>query len=84
MPVINAWATRAEYTTARPIANQFPGCMDDLTTERSFDSQGTWVIDVLGLSFLRCYPNVFVHPSTADVRPPGAGIAHLYCNIVHK
>ena len=25
--------------------------MDDLTTERSFDSQATWVIDVLGLFF---------------------------------
>ena len=23
------------------------GCMDDLTTERSFDPQATWVIDVL-------------------------------------
>ena len=27
------------------------GCMDDLTTERSFDSQATLVIDVLGLFF---------------------------------
>ena len=26
-------------------------CMDDLTTERSFDSQATWVIDVLGIYF---------------------------------
>ena len=26
-------------------------CMVDLTTERSFDSQVTWVIDVLGLFF---------------------------------
>ena len=36
----------------RPHA-QFPeqGCQDDLTTERSFDSQATWVIDVLGLFF---------------------------------
>ena len=25
--------------------------MEDLTTERSFDSQATWVIDVLGLLF---------------------------------
>ena len=32
---------------------QFPGhgCMDDLTTERSFDLQATWVIDVLGKFF---------------------------------
>ena len=27
------------------------GCMDDLTSERSFNSQATGVIDVLGLSF---------------------------------
>ena len=26
------------------------GCMNDLTTESSFDSQATWVINVLGLS----------------------------------
>ena len=34
--------------------------MDDLTiiTERSFDAQATWVIDVLGI----CYPWVFVQP----------------------
>ena len=25
------------------------GCMDDLTTELSFNWQATWVIDVLGL-----------------------------------
>ena len=37
--------------TARVIAAQFPGhgCMDDLATERSFDSQTTWVIDVFRL-----------------------------------
>ena len=28
-----------------------PDCIDDLTTERSFSSQATWVIDVLGLFF---------------------------------
>ena len=46
-------AVRAEYTTGRPIAIQFPGngCMDDLTTESSFHSQATWVINVLGLFF---------------------------------
>ena len=33
-----------------PIATKFPrhGCTDDHTTERSFDSQATWVINVLG------------------------------------
>ena len=38
---------------AFPIVTQFPGhgCMDDLTNESSFDSRGTWVIDVLGLFF---------------------------------
>ena len=47
-PALNAWETRVLYTTARPIATQFPGheLMDDLLTEHSFDS---WVIDVLGL-----------------------------------
>ena len=39
------------YMTARPIVAQFPGhgCMDDLTTERRFDSEATCVTDVLGL-----------------------------------
>ena len=40
--------------------------MDDsdyLTTERSFDSQATWVIDVIGI-FLTGYPRVFVQQGT--------------------
>ena len=39
--------------TTRPSVSQFPGqgCMDDLTTEKSFDSLATWVNDVLGLYF---------------------------------
>ena len=45
IPALNAWA-------ARLIATKFPGyaygCMDDLTTESSFDLQAIWVIDVLG------------------------------------
>ena len=34
-----------------PDCQQVPGygCMDDLTTERSFASQDTWVINVVGL-----------------------------------
>ena len=46
---LNAWAARPQNTTAHPIATKFPGhrCMDDLNNERSFDSQDTWVIDVL-------------------------------------
>ena len=49
IPALYAWAARASYTTARPIAIQFPkhGCMDDVSTERSFDSQATWFLDVL-------------------------------------
>ena len=53
IPVLNAWAAQTLYMARRPIATQFPryGCMDDLTAERSFDMQATWVIDVLqGLS----------------------------------
>ena len=36
-----------------PIASQFTGngCMDDVTTEHSFDSKDKWVIYVLGLWF---------------------------------
>ena len=53
IPALNAWAAGPYYTTARPIAYQFPGhgCMDDLTTERSFVLQARCVIYVLGLSF---------------------------------
>ena len=38
---------------ARLITVQFPGprSVDDLTTERSFDSQATWYINQLGLFF---------------------------------
>ena len=58
--------SRALYTTARPIATQFPGhgCIDDYPTGRSFDSQATWAIDVLCLLFITCYPCVFVQPGT--------------------
>ena len=54
-------------TTTRPIAIQFlgHGCMDDLTTGRSFESLATWVIDVLGLLlFLTRIPWLFVQPVT--------------------
>ena len=51
--------------TTCPIAIQFPGhgCKDDLTPERSFDSQSPRVIYVLGLFFV-CYPWVFVQSDT--------------------
>ena len=47
MPIFNSCT---KYATACPIASLFPGhgCMDDLTTKRSFDSQTTWVIDMHG------------------------------------
>ena len=48
--------------------------MDDFTTERSFDSQATWVIDVLGLFFDMLYMGVFYNQSLADARSTGAGI----------
>ena len=58
------------------MATQFPGhgCMDDLTNERSFDSKGTWVIDVFGLFFLTCYQLEFYNQALADVRSTGFGI----------
>ena len=53
IPARNAWADQTYYMTARPIATQFAGhgCLHDLTTERSFDIQATWVINVLDLFF---------------------------------
>ena len=46
---------QSRHNTARMpiIATQFPGhgSMDDLTTKRSFHSQATWAVDVLGLFF---------------------------------
>ena len=68
------------YTVARPIATKSPchGCMGELTLGRNFDSQATWVIDVLG--FFSCYPWVCLHnQALADVRSTGAGIKCLYC-----
>ena len=57
------------YTTGGPIATEFPGheCMDDLTDERSFDSQVRRIIDVFGL-FVTFYPWESVQP-VADRRP---------------
>ena len=53
IPAQNAWAARVYYTTTRPITTQCPrhGGMDDLTNERSYDLQATWVIYAFGLSF---------------------------------
>ena len=56
--------------------------MDDPTTERGFDSQFAWVIDVLGL-FVTCdicvIHGCFCNQALADVRSTDAGIKCLYC-----
>ena len=50
IPALNA---RAKYMNARLIFTQFleHGCMDDLSSERSFSWQATRVINVLGFCF---------------------------------
>ena len=80
------WAPRAEYTTARPIATQFPGhwCTDDLTTENSFHSQATWIIDMLVLFIWHVSNWCFYNRALADVRSTGEGIKCLYCSIHFK
>ena len=57
--------------------------IDDLATERSFDSQATWVIDVLRLSLLSLYNfHGYVYNQTlADDLSTGAGIKYLYCTM---
>ena len=50
------------------------GCIDDLTTERSFDSQATWVIDELFLFYLHAIHGRLYNQALADVRSTGAGI----------
>ena len=55
IPALNTWAAWTHNTIARPIGTLLPRhwSKEDLPTERSFDSQATWVmiIDVLGLFF---------------------------------
>ena len=46
--------------------------MDDLTTERSFDSQGTWVRGVLGLIFCHVIHGCLYNQALADVQSTGA------------
>ena len=64
-PALNAWAARAKHTTVHLVTTQFPGhgCMDDLKTERSFDSQA-----MMCLAYsLTYYLWVFVQPvNTVD------------------
>ena len=48
--------------------------MDDLITERSSDSQATWVIDVLRLFIRHVIHGCLDNQAPADVRSTGAGI----------
>ena len=66
------WASRAEYTTTRPIATQFP------TTKGSFDSKATWAIEMLNLFSWHVIYGCLYNQSLADVRSTGAGIKCLY------
>ena len=75
IPALNVRAAWAKYTNACPIATQFPGhgCMDDLTTKRSFDSQTTWVIDMQGKTILKC---VFMDVYTTRHRRASGRLVH--------
>ena len=75
IPALNAWATRAFYTTPCPIVRQFSwhGCIDDLTTERSFDLHLTE--SLMCLAYLLTYhPWVLKDKAPGGVRSTGAGI----------
>ena len=41
IPALNGCAARAQYTTTHPIVSESPGhtCIDNITTESSFDQQ---------------------------------------------
>ena len=52
--------------------------MNDLITERTFDSQTTWETDVNGF-FLEMLSAGVYKLELADVRLTGAGITCLYC-----
>ena len=58
------------------IAIQFPGhvCRDDVTTERSFISQGTLFIDILAYVFDVLPMGVCTTTALADVRSTGSRI----------
>ena len=67
--------------TAQLIATQFPGhgCIDDFTIERSFESQATWVIDVLGSFLSHVIHGCLYSHALTDIWLSGAGIKCLYC-----
>ena len=52
--------------------------LDDLTTERSFESQATWVIDVFGLILHIIHVSLY-NQALVDARLNGAGIKCMYC-----
>ena len=54
----------------------------DLVTDRGFDSQATWFIDVLGLFiFWPVSDGCLYNQALADVRSTGANIRCLYCSV---
>ena len=53
-----------------------------LTTEGSFESQATWVFDVLFLYVWHNIHGCFYNQARADVRSSGAGIKCPYCRLV--
>ena len=83
IPTLNALAAQALYRTAHTTAIQFPGnvCMDDLTTELSFDSKATWVIDVLSLFFDLLSVGVCTTRHWRTSGRLGARIKCLYCRV---
>ena len=64
-------------------ATQIPGhgYMDDLTTERSYDVQAMWIIDVLGFFIHFIHRRVY-NQALADVRSTGAGIKCQHCRLI--
>ena len=82
MTTFNSCTKCVGSSAVRLIATQFSGhgCMDDLTIERSFDKQTTWVIDVLGLLLLTCYPWLF---RTRHWQTPGRVVQEVIVCTVH-
>ena len=82
IPSLIAWAARKRPHARLVTQSPGHGCMDDVTTERSFDSRGTCLNDVL-VSSLTCY--LCCTPSgLADIRSTGAGIKCLYCTAEYR
>ena len=73
-----ARAGRAKYTTTHPIATQYAGRVNDLTTECSLDSQDTCIIDVFGLFYLHVIHGCLSNWAGADDRSTAAEIKCLY------